>query len=433
MAKLPKELKLTSHARQRLIERRNSNVYNSKNLMKSACKWYGKDDLSPDSALYAHCLYVCRKSKQLCYLTDGVLEVIYNRSTKEVLTIMEVKEKFLPITQHIKPSYLKQIKVKKEKKKMRKKLEIKLGTCPDCDRSGIGVTTGGMYAGLCDTCKLRKQNAKGRGKEYIPYNRLSTEEKLKIDARRKWTRTTKEDVIVDDNKPENTNNHINTDVIHTNINTQKTDDSFNPLSDRTTFVSCLRECGCEIPENSLERILDVLTATNTLKDIMLTITNDEGQESLLDLENMLNVAERKLQHNWEYNGFQEVDDIKFKGFLVWRRMLKGSIVFWKKLYQTGTMIKMKEAWDAYMTDPNEKQLMAGDRPTSILKRFQITTDSISTIFNTRRPFTRVFYAVSRDDAYVKFLKWMSDRQLHEDKSKTTIVELSGDGEDGRDI
>ena len=147
---------------------------------------------------------------------------------------------------------------------------------------------------------------------------------------------------------------------------------------------------------------------------------------------MMNVVERKLQHNWEYNGFQEVDDIKFKGFLTWRRVLKGAIFFWKKLYQTGALVQMKNAWDAYTADPNEKQLMSGDRINSIQKRYQITTESISTIFNTKKPFTRIFYAVSKEDAYEKFVKWMEERQLHENKSKTTIIELSNEGEDGRD-
>ena len=31
-----------------------------------------------------------------------------------------------------------------------------------------------------------------------------------------------------------------------------------------------------------------------------------------------------------------------------------------------------------------------------------------------------------------FVKWMADRQLHENKSKTTIVELQVEGEDGRE-
>ena len=61
ISKLPAELKLTLHAKQRLEERKNHNTYNTKNLMKSSCRWYGKDDLIPNSKLYIHCLYVCRK------------------------------------------------------------------------------------------------------------------------------------------------------------------------------------------------------------------------------------------------------------------------------------------------------------------------------------------------------------------------------------
>lgn len=117
MAKLPKEIKLTRHAQQRLKERKNSNIYNTKNLMRSSCRWYGKDDLIPESALYLHCLYVCRKSNQMGYITDGELEVVYNKGTGVAITVMEVKEKFLPVTQYIKPEYLKQIEVKRRERK----------------------------------------------------------------------------------------------------------------------------------------------------------------------------------------------------------------------------------------------------------------------------------------------------------------------------
>ena len=89
MAKLPKEIKLTRHAQQRLEERKNSDTnYNTKNLMRSSCKWYGKDDLIQDSALYLHCLYVCRKSNQIGYITDGRIEVVYNKNTGVAITVM---------------------------------------------------------------------------------------------------------------------------------------------------------------------------------------------------------------------------------------------------------------------------------------------------------------------------------------------------------
>ena len=152
-----------------------------------------------------------------------------------------------------------------------------------------------------------------------------------------------------------------------------------------------------------------------------------SQDAILDLEQALNVVERKLQHDWEYNGFQEADDIKFKGFLTWRRVLKGAIFFWKKLYQTNALIEMQRAWNAYTQDPNDKILLAGDRIDSTLKRYQITTESVSTIFNTRRPFTRVFYAKNKEEAHEMLVKWFADRQLHENKAKTVITELKADG------
>lgn len=449
MAKLPKEIKLTRHAQQRLSERNNSdNYYNKKNLMRSSRKWYGKDDLIPESALYLHCLYVCRKSNQLGYITDGNIEVIYNKGTGVAITIMEVKEKFLPITQYIKPEYLKQIEVKKEKKKMKK-----LNVCPDCGKESM-ITS----QGICEKCKTRKTNAKYRNREYIPYINLSEKDKKKIDnmqasnskngkvKRGKIVLTTPDEVenipmpkipvIENYYEVKATQNPAIAHIVEqpTPVPVSKPSiPNFDPLSDQATFISILKECGCTISDESLKETLSVLLATEELRDAVTTIAKNENQDTLLDLEHMMNVVERKLQHNWEYNGFQEIDDIKFKGFLTWRRVLKGAIFFWKKLYQTGALIQMKNAWDSYTTDPNEKQLMAGDRINSIQKRFQVTTESISTIFNTRKPFTRIFYAVSKEEAYDKFVKWMADRQLHENKSKTIIVELSSDGEDGRDV
>lgn len=440
MAKLPREIKLTRHAQIRLEERKNSSIdYNTKNLMKSPCKWYGKDDLIINSNLYLHCLYVCRKSNQMGYITDGNIEVVYNRNTGVAITVMEVKEKFLPITQYIKPEYLKQIELKKEKKKM-KKSKIIIGTCPDCGREEIEMNES---AGICDKCRVRKINAKHRGKEYVPYLKLSEAERRKIDTMSRAQEERKKKVEIHQEIPlpklpviENyyqmkaKNDPTIAHVVEPE-EVKLEEQSFDPLSDQISFITTLRGYGCEIPEETLKDILNVLVSTDKLKDIFMTIARSDSQQAILDLEQALNVVERKLQHDWEFNGFQEADDIKFKGFLTWRRVLKGAIFFWKKLYQTNALIELQRAWNAYTTDPNDKILLAGDRIDSKQKRYQITTDSISTIFNTRRPFTRVFYATSKEDAYSQFTKWMSDRQLHEDKSKTTIVELTVEGEDGR--
>lgn len=444
MAKLPKEIKLTRHAQQRLEERKDSNIYNTKNLMKSSCKWYGKDDLIPESALYVHCMYVCRKSNQLGYITDGKLEVIYNKGTGVAITVMEVKEKFLPITQYIKPSYLKQIQIKKEKK-MKRKTEL-TGVCPDCGKETDNMTS----QGICVRCRTRKANAKHRNKEYIPYINLSTEGKAKIDNMQLAnSKNHKEKEIEEIPMPkipiiENycevkaTQNPAIAHVIEkpTSIPAQKPSMSnFDPLSDQASFINILKECGCTISEENLKDTLDVLMVTNKLKDILLMIaTKTENQDTIVDLERIMSIAEKKLQHDWEFNGFQELDDIKFKGFLTWRRVLKDSIFFWKKLYQTNAILEIKKAWEVYSTEYyNENQLTTPENSTNnIQKRFQITTESISTILNTRKPFTRIFYATSKEEAYEKFVKWMAERQLHENKSKTTIVELTLEGEDRRD-
>lgn len=442
MAKLPKSLKLTLHARQRLLERKGDiDLYNTKDLMKSSVKWYGKDDLIEESSLYIHCLYVCRKSKtKFGYMTDGNIEVLYDKSAGDVVTIMEVKDKFKPISQYIKPEYLKQVELKKESKKM-KKITTKIGVCPDCERENMELTTTGIHEGLCKRCKTRKINAKNRGKEYIPYKDLSEKERNRIDGMIKGQNNKNKEVEETpvELKAPDPENYYQTKAVQTPVATHpmkvaeesEIKKALDPLSDQFTFIQILREHGCEIPEDNLKSILDVLLSTDKLKNIFTTITDDDNQDAMLNLEQALNVVERKLQHNWEYNGFQEADDIKFKGFLTWRRVLKGAIFFWKKLYQTNTLVEMKKAWDVYTQDPNDKVLLAGDRINTVQKRYQITTESISTIFNTKRSFTRIFFAASKDDAYEKFVKWMGDHQLHENKNKTTIVELSSEGEDGR--
>jgi hypothetical protein len=100
---IPKEIKLTVHAKKRLEERENIHNYDLENLMKSPCKWYGTNDLIPQSKLYVHSLYVRRKAKDVMeYITDGNIEVLFNKNTGIAITVMNVKDKFLPITQYIK-------------------------------------------------------------------------------------------------------------------------------------------------------------------------------------------------------------------------------------------------------------------------------------------------------------------------------------------
>lgn len=446
MAKLPKDIKLTLHARERLEERnRIHNYYNTKNLMRSSVKWYGKDDLIPQSALYIHCCYVCRKAKnKMGYITDGNIEVLYDKGAGVAITVMEVKDKFLPITQYIKPEVIKEKERKKERKKM-KKVGTTIGVCPDCGTKDVEIVMGGMYEGLCEKCRTRKQNAKHRNTEYIPYINLPANKRARIDAlqaAQAAKKKSKEEIIIPEAPKtipivENyyqvkaENNPAIAHVVEKTVAPIQQSKIMDPLSDQDSFIATLKSCGCEIPDTDLKDVLSVLVATDKLKDIFMTITKNNNQQAMLDLEQALNVIERKLQHDWEYNGFQEADDIKFKGFLTWRRVLKGAIFFWKKLYQTNTLIEMQRAWNAYTQDPNDKILLAGDRIDSTMKRYQITTETISTIFNTRRPFTRVFYATEEKVAYNLFKQWLADRNLHEDPKKTTIVELKNDGEDPR--
>lgn len=412
MSDLPKTIKLSSHARQRLEERKSTDMkYYTQNIMRSSVKWYGKNDLIQDCALYRHCCYVTRKSNQMGYMTDGDIEILYNKNTHVAVTVLEVKEKFKPISQFFKPHVLDKIKMKKEKLEMRKKQDVRTATCTDC-----GETTEVNSKGICAKCSRRKVNMKARNKEYVPYIQLSEKEKQRINS----MRDAQEKLRI-----YNTTDTISTETIDTMPS--ETTDTISTETDYN-FLDMLKEYGCEIPEESLSSTLNVLSNTDKLKDILTVIAENDNQQAMLDLEQALNVAERKLQHEWEYNGFQSTDDEKFKKFLVWRRTLKSAIFFWKKLYQTNTVIEMQRAWNAYTQDPNEKILLAGEKINSTLKRYQITTESVSNIFNTRRPFTRVFYAQNKDSAYKMFIKWMSDRNLHENPKKTTIVELNNEGE-----
>ena len=334
-----------------------------------------------------------------------------------------------------------------------------IGVCPDCGKEKEIIKS----VGICERCRTRKNNAKYRKKEYVPYINLSEEDKKRVDIQQKAQEERRIQEKDDDvkeipipkipvienyyqvkaennpaiahivEKPEN----VIIEPIEEDDGTEEskiksTMQNINPLSNQENFINTLRGYGCEIPEDILKDVLNVLVSTDKLKNIFMIIAKSDSQQAILDLEQALNVVERKLQHDWEYNGFQKEDDIRFKEFLTWRRILKGAIFFWKKLYQTNTIIELERAWNAYTADPNDKILLAGDRIESKKKRFQITTESISTILNTRRPFTRVFYAESKEDAYDQFIKWMSDRQLHEDKTKTTIVELGTEGKDGRE-
>lgn len=446
MAKLPNEIKLTRHAKLRLKERKNSNDYNAKNLMRSSCKWYGKDDLIPNSALYLHCLYVCRKSNQMGYITDGNIEVLYNKGTGVAITIMEVKEKFLPITQYIKPEYLKQIKIKKEKKKMEKlKLNQEANVCPDCGKENMELTT----LGVCARCRARKFNAEHRNRVYVPYINLSEKEKTKIDhmqvasakahkIRREKRQRLSEIKEIPMPKISVAENYYevkatqNPAIAHITKETKQDRESsspqaidFNSQVDQMRFINILKEYDCTISDEKLKNVLDILVTTDKIKNIFLSAIKDENKEMILGLESILNDSEKKLQYSWENNGFQNADDLKFKEFLTWRKILKESISFWNKLYQTDNVIsEMKKVLNVISDDITTAE---NKENTNTQKKFQITTESISTIFNTKRPFTRVFYATSKEEAYNEFLKWMSDRQLHENKNKTSIVELTQEG------
>lgn len=417
---LPKELKLSPHAKERLMERKDADVkYNIRNLMRSSIKWYNKDDLIFDSALYRHCCYTTRQSKQVGYITDGIIEVIYDKSTHVVITILAVKDKFKPITQYIKPDRI------NKKKENNMKTELKPIICTDCGKEVENINN----HGVCTKCARRKTNMKSKGKVYIKYLDLSEEEKRRIDKAIEGQAKRHKKVIVEEPEPvltiPNNENYYISKANQTEIETHEMikpiQKLLDPLSDVKTFIKILQDNDCTIPEENLTDLLNVLINTNRLKSIFEAVTKVDSQQMMLNLEQTLTDTEKKLQDQWETNGFQKIDDIKFKGFLTWRRMLKDALCFWKNLYQTNTIKTIQNAWGDGVS--NTDTVVPIEKSESDTKRFQITTDSISTIFNTRRPFSRVFYATDKEKAYDMFKQWMSDRNLHEDTKKTTIVEL----------
>lgn len=103
MEKLPSEIKLTYHAIDRLKERNDTNNYDIQNLMNSSCKWYTTDDFIPQSALYLRSLYVTRKDRnKMGYITDGNIEVLYDKGVGVAITIMALNDRFKPITNFMK-------------------------------------------------------------------------------------------------------------------------------------------------------------------------------------------------------------------------------------------------------------------------------------------------------------------------------------------
>lgn len=310
--------------------------------------------------------------------------------------------------------------------------------CKDCGKPQDRLEVDG----ICQRCNRRKINARNRNREYIPYINLSDKEKARIDnaikgQQKRHHREEKDKPIVlvtpnndgyYQHKAEKTTVETHTIKKETNKIVENIQ-SFDPLQDPFTLIKILKEYGCTITEEDLKSLLDVLLATNTLKETLNNIIEkNSNEDTLKELNHSLIMTEKKLQQNWENNGFQEVDDIKFKGFLVWRKALKESISFWEKLYQNKIISKLKQVLlstedteDATTVNKN-KVMNIKEFTNAKLKKFQIATESKSVIFNTRKPFTRVFYAKSKEDAYSQFVKWMAEHNFQEVKNKTRIIE-----------
>lgn len=273
-----------------------------------------------------------------------------------------------------------------------------LGTCPDCGSKNIEITS----QGICTKCRQRKINMRNRGKEYVPYKDLD----LKSEDKRFIRKPT--------SLPTDTNNKDNKN---------KNKNKIKSKNDKQWLTDILTSHGCTIKEDTLSDVLDILLLTDKIKDIL---GNDENKQAMIDLEDMLNIIERKLQHNWEFNTFSNEDEAIFKEFLTHRRVLKAGIFFWKKLENATTIIDFQKTCDMYRKDPNTKMVLDSDtkRLQSPRKRYQVSTYSISNIYNTRKPFTRIFYARSEEDAHAELVRFLSERNLIEDTTHTSILELA---------
>ena len=394
MSQLPENLKLSAHARKRLEERKDESIrYNTHNLMRSSVKWYTKNDLIHDCALYRHCCYTTRDSKQRGYITDGDIEIIYSKKSHKVITVLEVKDKFKPIEQFINPKLLKKLLNNNKKKKVKEKENTEMktelkpnnNTCIDC-----GKEAELNKKGVCVKCFRRKANMKARGKEYIPYLQLPPEEKQKIDYLQKVHSKQNEKVKIEENekiiRPQQ--NKLN---IH-------------------EFITLLQEYGCEISPSNLESVLKVLLNIDALKDLFLKMMKNDNQQAMLDLSKSLYTIEGQLQNDWEINEFQEEYDKKFKNFIMWRKFLKNNLLFWEKLYKTNTLSELQSVWGVDTTTVKQQ-----DVKSNTMKKFQISTESFSPTFNTSRPFSRVFFATD---------KYMAEKNLQENPEKTSIIELN---------
>lgn len=411
---LPITMKLTEHARQRLLQRKSSyDYYNLDDLMKSGCRWYTKEDFIQNSGLYCHCSYVCRKAHKMKYITDGKIEVIYDSNTEVALTVMEVKEKFLPITKFLRPELLQENKEKGGTENMNMKNKV----CSDCGEIVEKLTT----TGICYKCDQRKSNASHRGKTYIPIRCLSEQEQSKILAMRRAQALLHEAKAKDITKSE-------TAPIDTSANTIKV----SKIEDKDVDINeILKKYGYTISNTEFDEATNVLnniyTTETLLEKLLADIINEKIKTTIFTLDQAIEVIEKKLQYEWENADFNDTDTKTFKNFLKWRRTIKTAIMFWKKLYQSSAVADInKLITETKDTTNNDVAGDTTDTATSTadtLRRYQITTETYSTILNTRKSFTRVFRAKTKGEAYMDFKKWLADRQLHENEKKTSIIEL----------
>lgn len=300
---------------------------------------------------------------------------------------------------------------------MNKKKYITNGVCQDCGREDIPLTINN----ICKRCETRRINSRNRNTPYIPYKDLTEKQKRRIDSlimaqnkrNEEKKKITLPPVDLKDLEAPDSENYYQAKATQTPVSTHTMKkairkEDFNPLSDQKNLIRILKLYNCEISEEDIQNILNKLVAVDKIRNILAdTSIEIKEEDKLSKLEQSLDTVEKQLQADWENSGFQEIKDLEFKGFLIWKKFFKTNIPFWKQLQQINFPNKVEEVKE-----------VVGE------KRFQVTTESISTIYNSKRPFTRIFCATSEDDAHKQLSEWLHDHQLHENKTKTVITELN---------
>ena len=168
---------------------------------------------------------------------------------------------------------------------MKKRVIMKTGDCPDCGTKNTQIIATGMYSGICPTCRLRLQNATKRGREYIPYIKLSENDKAIIDGKRQAQRHSKA--------------HIH------KIIEKEVEESLEPKTLPITedyYQKKAENISCVLPKKSTEDINQSHNDYNIQEDLFLlvnkflfTANNSDRDLYMIKIIRTLNIIKDKIQ------------------------------------------------------------------------------------------------------------------------------------------